>query len=117
MDTRLTPKHPPGRSSRKARAFEAEISRLYAEGYSCEAIRVALADAGVCVSASTVWREVARHGPPADLRWPAFPLMAQSPEAAAASDTRENDVTDAMGDARSPSATALLPLIALRSFR
>jgi hypothetical protein len=57
----LTPKRPPGRSSRKARAFAAEIHQLHAQGHSCEAIREALADVDVVVSVSTVQREVVRH--------------------------------------------------------
>lgn len=56
----LTPKHPPGRVNRKARAFEPDIVRLRSEGYTCEAIRAALADIGVDVSLSTVQREAAR---------------------------------------------------------
>ena len=58
---KLAPKHPPGRQTRKARAFEAEIQQLRAEGYTFEAIRAALADAGVQVSRSTVQREAARQ--------------------------------------------------------
>lgn len=61
---RLTPRRPPGRLNRKAMAFEEEITRLRAEGYSCSAIHEALLDAGVVVSKSTVQREVskaARH--------------------------------------------------------
>ena len=57
---RLSPRHPPGRVNRKARAFESEILRLRSEGYTCEAIRAALADLGVEVSLSTVQREAAR---------------------------------------------------------
>jgi len=60
LRVRLNPKHPPGRVNRKARAFEPEIARLRAEGYTCEAIHAALADIGVEVSLSTVQREVAR---------------------------------------------------------
>jgi hypothetical protein len=56
----LIPERPPGRGTRKARAFAAEIARLRAEGYTCEAIREALAAAGVQVSKSTVQREAAR---------------------------------------------------------
>lgn len=56
----LVPKRPPGRGSRKARAFASEIGRLHALGYTFEAIREALADAGVHVSKSTVQREAAR---------------------------------------------------------
>ena len=54
---KLNPKSPPGRASRKARAFAAEIARLRSEGYTCEAIREALAEVGVLVSKSTVQRE------------------------------------------------------------
>ena len=57
---RLNPKHPPGRVNRKVRAFESEIARLRVEGYTCDAIRAALADIGVDVSLSTVQREAAR---------------------------------------------------------
>ena len=57
----LTPKLPPGRANRKALAFAADIHRLRAAGYSFEAIRVALLDAGVKVSRTTVKREVARR--------------------------------------------------------
>ena len=58
---RLTPKDPPGRVNRKARAFELEIIRLRAQGYTCSAICRALADIGVAVSLSTVQREAARR--------------------------------------------------------
>lgn len=61
---RLNPKHPPGRANRKARAFEAEIHRLRSDGYTCEAIRAALAEADVHVSLSTVQREARRSGQP-----------------------------------------------------
>jgi hypothetical protein len=56
----LAPKHPPGRANRKALAFTAEIHRLRAAGYSFEAIRLALQEAGVQVSRTTVKREAAR---------------------------------------------------------
>jgi hypothetical protein len=56
----LQPKHPPGRKSRKVRAFATEIHRLQADGYTCDEIREALADVGVVVSRSTVQREAAR---------------------------------------------------------
>ena len=58
---RLNPKDPPGRATRKARAFEGEIARLRSEGYTCEAIRAALVDIGLNVSLSTVQREAARR--------------------------------------------------------
>ena len=57
----LTPKGPPGRSSRKALLYAREVQRLRAEGYSLEAIRLALLDVGVTVSLSTVSREAARR--------------------------------------------------------
>jgi hypothetical protein len=57
---RLIPAGPPGRTSRKARAFTAEIGRLHADGYTSEAIRQALSNEGVYVSTATVRREVAR---------------------------------------------------------
>jgi hypothetical protein len=56
----LSPKLPPGRANRKALAYACEIDRLRVAGYSFEAIRVALLDAGVKVSRSTVKREVAK---------------------------------------------------------
>jgi hypothetical protein len=56
----LLPRRPAGRANRKALAFVADILRLRAEGHSFEAIRDALADAGVNVNASTVRREVLR---------------------------------------------------------
>jgi hypothetical protein len=55
---------PPGRITRKARDFEAEIVQLRAQGYTLEAIRRALAGAGVHVSISTVRREANRHAAP-----------------------------------------------------
>ena len=57
---RLVPVMPPGRCTRKALPFADEIHRLYATGYTLEAIRQALSAAGVTVSRSTVHREVAR---------------------------------------------------------
>ena len=57
---KLAPKDPPGRSTRRARGFAAEIGQLRAQGYTFEAIREALAEAGVKVSKSTVQREMAR---------------------------------------------------------
>jgi hypothetical protein len=59
----LQPTQPPGRRSRKARAFAGDIARLRALGYSQEGIREALAEAGVVVSRGTVRRELMR--PPA----------------------------------------------------
>jgi hypothetical protein len=71
----LVPVRPPGPSSRKARGFAGEILHLRAQGYTFEAIREALAGAGVHVSNSTVQREVARAArrPPAIPRANAVP--------------------------------------------
>lgn len=57
---KLVPREPPGRSTRKARGFAPDIRELRAQGYTFEAIREALAAAGVHVSKATVQREVAR---------------------------------------------------------
>ena len=71
----LMPKLLPGRANRKAKAFTAQIQRLRSVGYTFEAIRQALLEAGVDVSRATVKREadkcspVVRAGPLA--RWPA----------------------------------------------
>lgn len=64
---RLLPDQPPGRCTRKALPFAGEIGRLYAMGYTLEAIRLALSAAGVSVSRSTVHREVRRRAAPASL--------------------------------------------------
>jgi hypothetical protein len=56
----LIPARPPGSNARKARAFACEIRQLRDKGYTFEAIREALAAAGIHVSNSTVQREVAR---------------------------------------------------------
>ena len=61
---RLVPIEPPGRLTRKARDFEAEIVELRAQGYTLQAIRQALVRAGVNVSISTVRREANRHAAP-----------------------------------------------------
>lgn len=59
-DRPLAPTGPPGRRTRKARAFTAEIRQLRDQGYTFEAIRAALAAAGVQVSSSTVRREATK---------------------------------------------------------
>ena len=61
---KLAPMQPPGRITRKARDFEADIVQLRAQGYTLEAIRQALAAAGVQVSISTVRREANRPTAP-----------------------------------------------------
>jgi hypothetical protein len=57
---KLIPTDPPGRSSRKAKHFAQDMRELRAQGYTFEAIRMALAAVGVHVSNATVQREVAR---------------------------------------------------------
>lgn len=57
---KLTPRRPPGRTTRKALSYASEIRRLREEGYALQAIREALADVGIVVSSSTVWREANR---------------------------------------------------------
>ncbi len=59
----LVPNEPPGRSTRKARAYVCEIQRLRDAGYTLAAIQRALHTAGIEVSISTVQREAIR--PPA----------------------------------------------------
>lgn len=68
---KLVPLSPPGRITRKARDFEADIVELRAQGYTLDAIRQALNAAGVQVSISTVRREALRSeaavpAPPAE---------------------------------------------------
>lgn len=58
----LNPRRPPGHGRRKALRYAGEVRRLRAEGHSLNAIRLALLDAGISVSVSTVRREVA-HPP------------------------------------------------------
>lgn len=61
---KLDPVQPPGRVTRKARDFGAEIVRLRAQGYTLSAICQALAVVGVHVSISTVRREATRRPVP-----------------------------------------------------
>jgi hypothetical protein len=60
MDLKLTPRRPAGHASRKARGYALELRRLREEGFTFEAIREALEDAGIRVSERTVRRECAR---------------------------------------------------------
>ena len=61
---KLVPTQPPSHGKRKAWQFETEIVQLRAEGYTLEAIRIALANAGVHVTISTVRREANRATSP-----------------------------------------------------
>lgn len=76
---RLEPKSPPGNAKRKARAYEGEIKRLRAEGYSIEVIRETLAEAGVVVGWSTVRREAIRPAATEQSRQAASPQPATAP--------------------------------------
>jgi hypothetical protein len=57
---RLQPRNPPGHAKRKARRYANAIRSLRAEGHTYETIRLALLDAGISVSLSTVIREANR---------------------------------------------------------
>ena len=61
---KLTTNESPGRITRKAREFEADIAQLRAQGYTLAAIARSLAAAGVQVSITTVRREVNRRPVP-----------------------------------------------------
>lgn len=76
---KLEPSRPPGRATRKAGAFAAEIKHLRAEGYTFEAIREALAAAGMAVSLKTVQREAVRPQAPS-IREVRTPLPCSAPE-------------------------------------
>ncbi len=83
----LIPAQPPGRITRKARHYVAQIVRLRDQGYTLEAIQQALASVGVAVSISTVRREALRPMPSA--AWfgptaPPSPALAPPPSAPAA---------------------------------
>lgn len=76
--TQLIPTQPPGRVTRKARHYVAQIVRLRDQGYTLETIQQALAAVGVQVSISTVRREALRPVPPPS--WPvAEPIPSPSP--------------------------------------
>ena len=59
-DMELHPTRPPGRVTRKALVYAAEIRRLHGDGHSLEAIRLALRLVGLVVGRSTVYRKVVR---------------------------------------------------------
>jgi hypothetical protein len=99
----LVPVRPPGPNARKARAFAADILRLRSQGYTFEAIREALAGAGVHVSNSTVQREAAR----AARQPPVITSMATAPPDANPAAKRagsEATVQDRVREALSPPA-------------
>ena len=57
---KLVPPGPPGRITRKARDFEADILQLRQQGYTLDAIRQGLQASGLEVRISTVRREALR---------------------------------------------------------
>jgi len=77
--TPLQPTAPPGRITRKARGYGTEIARLRRQGYTLDAIRQALTDAGIQVSISTVWREARRVDGQALAVAPAAPQPGTAP--------------------------------------
>ena len=76
---RLVPTQSPGRGTRKARDFGTEIVLLRAQGYTLDAIRDALAKAGVHVTRSTVWREANRASLPHPVKPIAQPAATSVP--------------------------------------
>lgn len=79
----LVPKLPPGRANRKALQFSNDIHRLRNDGYTFSAIRMALLDAGISVSLSTVKREAARRATFAMRQQQAFTTEPPAPTRAA----------------------------------
>lgn len=92
----LEPKLPPGRANRKALRFSVDIRRLRDAGYTFSAIQMALLDAGVEVSLTTIKREAARRGSnPLVQRWngteqelPSDPLSTAGAPVASSSHSR-----------------------------
>ena len=88
---RLVPTQSPGRGTRKARDFGNEIVELRAQGYTLDAIRTALANAGIHVTVSTVWRETKRAKTPpsgtpgTQARLPSAPSMQSTADRSGAS--------------------------------
>lgn len=78
LDMEPWPKHPPGRSDRKALHFVPHIRKMREAGYSFEAIRIALLDVGVSVSRTTIKREAHRKPGPAPLALPAQPAQPET---------------------------------------
>ncbi|MCU0958148.1 MAG: hypothetical protein MUF55_12785 [Hydrogenophaga sp.] len=95
---KLVPTDPPGRSSRKARRFAQDMRELRAQGYTFEAIRMALAAVGVHVSNATVQREVARATKAAS--------VAQGLESGVRPDEVPPAITQALVSTPTPATTA-----------
>ena len=99
----LLPDTEPGHLSRKARDYEKEIARLRSEGYTLDAIRKALVNAGVVVSLSTVWRESTRS----KRRRPVAPSCATQPPRASPVAHRPSQALRAAPGTNSPSDQTL----------
>lgn len=95
---KLVPTDPPGRSSRKAKRFSQDMRELRAQGYTFEAIRMALAAVGVHVSNATVQREVARATKAAS--------VAQGLESGVRPDEVPPAITQALVSTPTPATTA-----------
>ena len=95
---KLVPTDPPGRSSRKAKRFAQDMRELRAQGYTFEAIRMALAAVGVHVSNATVQREVARATKAAS--------VAQGLESGVRPDEEPPAITQALVSTPTPATTA-----------
>lgn len=100
----LNPRQPPGRITRKARGYSAEILRLRAEGYTLEAIRLALLDAGISVTVTTVRREANRlpirlDETPADA---SLPALAEQPAEALAAPVATSPAPSSAAHSRPP---------------
>lgn len=110
---RLQPRNPPGHANRKARRYANDIRNLRAEGHSYETIRLALLDAGVSVSISTVTREANRPPSQWDLEQaraePAASQEVPSASAAAPSGTVPQAEATTAAPAASTSGKAVGP--------
>ena len=96
----LAPKLPPGRANRKALQYAVDIRRLRGDGYTFSAIRLALLDAGISVSHTTIQREAARRDacdPPAPQRI----VVRTVPRTPSNADVGVPTTTSFAGDARS----------------
>lgn len=100
----LKTRRPPGHASRKALAYATDILNLRAQGHSLDAIRQALADAGLVVGISTVRREVLRG---------AAPVSGVQPPASQAETlirpTRRHSASVLPSEVVQPAPTAALP--------
>lgn len=107
----LEPNEPIGRPNRKARGHLDDIASLRRQGYSLEAIRRTLFNAGIVVSKSTVHREAKKAlacqtRPLQGLQQPALPPLRRESRATlsarpATSDTEDHQLVQRMFDTNS----------------